>query len=510
MKILLSEQIREADAYTIKYEPIASIDLMERAAKKIADWIAKHFEADRKINIFAGPGNNGGDGLALARILTDKGYNCFVFVPVFNSKQSPDFLINKERLITQGKATIQYLDATDNLPSFNNADVIVDGLFGTGISRPLHGFAAKIVEHINRADENVQIVAIDLPSGLFGEDNTANTSGTIIRAHHTLTFQCPKLAFMFPENHVYVGDWHILSIGLHPGFIDSAPSPYSIIEEQHIARLLKPRKKFSHKGTFGHGMIVAGSKGKMGAAVLSARAALRAGVGLLTVVAPECGNDIIQSSVPEAMTSPSGKDCIEAIDLVYGTTAIGIGPGIGKDEITARSLKGLLKNCKLPMILDADALNIISEHRDLLKLLGKDTILTPHPKEFERLAGTSENSYQRLQTQVSFSKKHNVIVVLKGAHTSVSFPDGSCCFNTTGNPGMATAGSGDVLTGIILSFLSQGYSPNESALLGVYIHGLAGDLAGIKISMESMVSGDIINNISDAFCQLNRVKKRIQ
>lgn len=509
MKILLSEQIREADAYTIKHEPIASVDLMERAAKALAEWIVNHFEADRKISIFAGSGNNGGDGLALARILTDKGYNCFVFVPVFNSKQSPDFLINKERLDKQGKVTIQYLEATDNLPSLDNSAVIVDGLFGTGLSRPLKGFAAKIVEHINLASEIAQIVAIDLPSGLFGEDNTQNQGGAIIRAHHTLTFQCPKLAFMFPENHVYVGDWHILSIGLHPVFMESLSSNYSLIEEQYIAQLLKPRNKFSHKGNFGHGMIVAGSKGKIGAAVLSARAALCAGVGLLTVTIPECGNDIMQTSVPEAMTSTSGKEYIDSIDLVSGTTAIGIGPGIGKDEITARSLKGLLKNCKLPMVIDADALNIISEYRDFLKLISKDTILTPHPKEFERLAGTSENSFQRLQVQISFSKKHNVIVVLKGAHTSVSFPDGSCYFNTTGNPGMATAGSGDVLTGIILSFLSQGYTPKESALLGVYIHGLAGDLAGLNISLESMISGDIINNISDAFCQLNRVKKRI-
>jgi NAD(P)H-hydrate epimerase len=348
-----------------------------------------------------------------------------------------------------------------------------------------------------------KVISIDIPSGLFGENNSHNNSLNIIRAEKTLTFQFTKLAFLFPENETFVGDWEVLPIGLHPEAIDQTESKFFYLTKEFISGKMEKRSKFSHKGTYGHALLIAGSYGKMGAAVLASKACLRAGVGLLTSHIPQRGYEIVQISVPEAMISidPSETVFSEVPDL-SAFSAIGAGPGLGQKPETTVALKTLLQAKSAKLVLDADALNILAENQDWYQLLPENTILTPHPKEFERLAGQSANSWERLQKQLQFSSQFQVIVVLKGAHSCISFPDGRAFFNGTGNPGMATAGSGDVLTGILLGLLAQGYSAEDAALIGVYLHGVSGDLAATQFGQQAMIAGDIVDQMGNAFLQM--------
>jgi hydroxyethylthiazole kinase-like uncharacterized protein yjeF len=362
--------------------------------------------------------------------------------------------------------------------------------------------AAELIRKINMS--GAKIISIDIPSGLFGEDNSANNYENIVKADFTLSFQFPKLSFMFAENTHYAGNWEVLNIGLNSNIISSSFSPYVFIENTDIAPLLKTRSKFDHKGDFGHGLLVAGSLGKMGAAIMGAEAALRTGIGLITCHLPACGGIIVQSSLPESMVIiDKSENYISDIGKTDIYNAVGVGPGLGVEPDSQKALFSLLSECKKPMVIDADALNILSVNKEWLSLLPEGTILTPHPKEFERLAGKTDNSFDRLRRQVEFSKEYNCIVVLKGAHTSVTTPEGRVMFNSTGNPGMAKGGSGDVLTGIILSLLAQGYTPENAAVTGVYLHGLAGDIAANELSIESIIASDIINCIGKAF---NRIR----
>ncbi|MFM7850436.1 MAG: NAD(P)H-hydrate dehydratase, partial [Flammeovirgaceae bacterium] len=376
----------------------------------------------------------------------------------------------------------------------HNFDIIIDAIFGSGLSRPASGVYAQVMNAIN--ESKAKVVAVDVPSGLYVNKHS---SGDIVKAHYTVSFQLPKLAFLLPENEKYVGEWAVVDIGLSKDFVRNTNCDYFFVDKKSTGKLLKPRHRFSHKANYGHALLLAGSYGKIGACVLAARAALRAGVGLLTIGSPKCGYNILQTSVPEAMVQPDEADkyLSKLSELNYQT--VGVGPGIGKHPETAEVLKNLLSNFRQPMVLDADALNILAENSSLFSFVPKNSILTPHPKEFERLIGRWGNDFERLEKQKQLSKQYHWVIVLKGANSSITSPRGEVFFNSTGNAGMATAGSGDVLTGILTALLAQGYESTEAAVLGVYLHGLAGDLAAYDIGQDSLMASDIITYLPQAF-----------
>jgi len=504
LKIFSSEQIRKIDAYTIKNEPITSIDLMERAAGAIFDWIRQHFDTKIPVVVLAGTGNNGGDGLATARLLAGIGFRVMVFQVLFSDKISGNCRINLERLSLQGKADIREVRQASDFPEPEKNSLVVDALFGSGLKRPLEGEFVELVKKVNHS--GAAVISIDIPSGLFGEDNTGNNPGHIVRADYTLSLQFPKHSFFFAENQDFTGEWTILPIGLHPVMIQQEKTPYYYITEAFIREHYKPRKKFSHKGTFGHALLISGCYGKMGAAVLASGACLKTGVGLLTTHVPKLGNDILQTSVPEAMISLDQSDILFSNPPdIDSYNAIGIGPALGCRNNSKNGFHHLIKKSGKPLVIDADAINILGENREWIREIPPYSILTPHPKEFARLTGQEfENGFGRHLKQIEFALENRLIVVLKGAYTSIALPDGSCYFNSTGNPGMATAGSGDVLTGVILSLLAQGYDPDIAAILGVYLHGLAGDLAAGEMGEEALTASDLINHLGDAFLTLSK------
>jgi hydroxyethylthiazole kinase-like uncharacterized protein yjeF len=498
MKIFTAEQVRKIDSYTIENEPIASIDLMERASVQITSWLVEMFDNSHPFLFLIGPGNNGGDGLAVARMLREKNYLVEVMLIRISEKLSADARINLDRLRQMPGIKIREVEEVSTPITADTGTIVVDAIFGSGLKRRVGGLARDVITHVN-ALPNLRI-AIDIPSGLFGEDNTDNDRNAIFKSDFTLALQAPSLSFFFAENQAYVGNWDVLPIGLHPKILEEEESAWHYIHDRHASNLLKPRMKFAHKGTFGHCLLVAGCYGMMGAAVLAARACLRSGTGLVTGHVPRFGYKILQTTVPEALISIDESDIIfTGVPGLEPFSAVGIGPGLGCKPNTGRAILELIKTVKVPLVMDADALNLLSAHPEWIALLPEDTIITPHPREFERLAGKAENGYARVRMQIDFARRHKIFVVLKGAHTSIACPDGSCWFNTTGNPGMATAGSGDVLTGIILSLLGQGYLPRDAAILGVYLHGLAGDLASEAFSEESLIAGDIIEYLGNAF-----------
>ncbi len=504
MKILSIEQTREADAYTILHEPISSIGLMERASKGCTDWICNNIDIQKKIIIFCGLGNNGGDGLAITRLLYEKKYSVNVCVVRYSDKCSGDFTINYNRLVSIPEVKICEIKNICELPELKKYDVVVDALIGSGLTKPMDGLLADVILELNKL--KAFKIAIDIPSGLFG-DSSVQQDAVVFSAEHTLTFQSPKYSFLFPENDKYVGEWNVIPIGLHKDFIAQTETKNFLTTSEIISQLFKTRNKFAHKGNFGHALLISGSYGKMGAALLGAKACLRTGIGLLTVHIPESGYEIMQTGVAEAMVSIDSDEKIFTDSIEQKTfNAIAVGPGIGQDEKTKFALKQLMCGTSKPMIFDADAINILGADRLLLDYIPNGSILSPHVKEFERLTDKAKNDFHRNDLQREFAIKHQVYVILKGAHTSVACPDGSCYFNTTGNPGMATAGSGDVLTGILLGLAGQGYSSLEICLLGVYLHGLSGDIAAESKSYEAMIAGDIIEYLGNAFRLIEKNK----
>lgn len=494
MKILSAAETRQADAYTIENEPIASIDLMERASIAFTKIFTGLYDSSRKVRIFCGTGNNGGDGLAVARLLLKQKYQVDTYLVNFQGKGSDDFLINYERLKKKQKPKI--LNEKEIFPRFESDDVIIDAIFGSGLTRPVEGYYAQIISEINEKANH--IVSIDIASGLFAD--SSSLKGAVIKPSLTISFQMPKLAFMIPENEDFVGRWEIADIGLNQEFINNTKGNYYLLTHDLVKDTLIKRKRFAHKGDFGKAIMLTGGMGKMGAAVLGARACMRTGAGLLTMQIPQCGYEIIQTSVPEAMVSVDiHKDYLTQYPDLSPYNAIGIGPGIGTHPDTTKMIYKLLENYTKPLVIDADAINIIGKNRFLLEKLPPGSILTPHLKEFERITEPCQNHYERLELQQKFSEKYKVIIVLKGAHSSVSLPDGRIYFNSTGNPGMATGGSGDVLTGILTGLMAQNYDPAAVALLGTYLHGLAGDEAASKNGMESVIASDIIDNIPQAY-----------
>ncbi|MFB6342368.1 NAD(P)H-hydrate dehydratase [Saccharicrinis sp. FJH62] len=491
MKLFTADQIRSLDKYTIENEPISSIDLMERASGKLFRVIKKLFKQDTEIAVFAGPGNNGGDGLALARLLTNDDYTVSVYLFTKTDKLSPDCKTNYDRLISIGVQP-ETVNPT-KLPGLENK-VVIDAIFGSGLSRKAEGTYSKVIQFINQ--NKCTVISVDVPSGLFCESNSDNDPESIIQAHYTISFQVPKMAYLFAENEQFTGHVIVEDIGLMREAMDKTPSPYKLIDKADAAYTLKKRKKFSHKGTYGHALLLAGSYGKMGAAILSSKACLKSGVGLLTTHVPKCGYDIFQTAVPEAMACIDRSEyLISGLPDLSPFNAIAIGPGIGTKPNTVSLMKDLLEQYSGDMVIDADGLNILSQNKELLEKLPPHTILTPHPGEFARLFGSYKDGFERMQRQIELSKQYNCIIVLKGAHTAVTNPEGECHFNTTGNPGMATAGSGDALTGMILSFLSQGYPAFEAAKLAVWLHGKSADMFVLNQGMEALTATDIINGI---------------
>ncbi|HHU99175.1 MAG TPA: NAD(P)H-hydrate dehydratase [Bacteroidales bacterium] len=501
MKIFTSAEIREIEAATIRLEPVTPAGLMERAATALFQQVKDIVAPERKINVFAGPGNNGGDGLVLARLLHEDGYVVRVFVIETGSARSSELNLNAERLERSGIIPVTITDP-GQVPAIWRDEVIIDAIFGTGLRKSPSGVAAGVIQRIN--ETGAFVISVDVPSGLFCEDNQDSDRDSIVRASKTLTFQFPKLSFMFAGNGIYTGEWEVIDIGLHTDTISSMATPCHYVLRETVRPMIRKRNKFDHKGTYGHALLIAGSYGKAGAATLSAGAALRSGAGLVTVHTPSSAVLALQAALPEAMVSPdSGTGNVTALPDLKPYNAIGVGPGLGTDPDTASVLRELLKNISVPLILDADALNIIAQNREWLDLLPPLTVLTPHPGEFRRLTGTTSTDFRLVQEQREFAVRYRCVVVLKGAHTSVALPDGTLFFNSTGNPGMATGGSGDVLTGIITSLLAQGYDPSDAAVAGVYLHGLSGDIALRIHSEEAVIAGDILMNIGRAFRETN-------
>lgn len=504
-KLFTSAQIKHIDAYTIENEPITSTDLMERAAGALFNWFRKKFPKETQFIFFIGPGNNGGDGWALARLLFHAGFNNIrLYLTGTSQKISPDSVINRNKVIEETNIPIHEIKKENQFPYILPDDWIVDSLYGSGLSRQLDGLSLSLVNYLN-SSQKAGIVSIDIPSGLFGEDNTNNNPEGIIQANYTLSFQFPKLSFFFAENEKFTGQWIILPIGLHPDIISSEPSPYEYSSPDDLKSILKPRLRFSHKGTYGHALLIAGSYGMMGAAVLAAKAAIRSGAGLVTCHVPHLGYDIIQSSVPEALVSIDESDLMfTGISQLEKYSAVAVGPGINTKTNTKRALLWLIENCKVPLIIDADGLNILSENKEWLSKLPENTILTPHPKEFDRLTKNHTTHYHRFFAAKELSEKYKLIVILKGANTCICSPDGMSWFNTTGNPGMAKGGSGDILTGIIVSLLAQGYPPPEASKIAVFVHGLAGDLVLNKRGYHATSPTDIINKLGKALKKIEK------
>jgi len=500
MKILSTSQIKEWDAHTIQEQSITSIQLMERAASAFTKWFLEHFTdtENTTIKIFCGTGNNGGDGLAIARLLHRKFYNVELFCCQISSNTAPDFDENFKRLPRRNAIPTFTIDVNSSFPELSQQDIVIDAIFGAGLNRDITGHWALLLEHINKS-EAIKI-AIDIPSGLYAD---RPTTGPVLAADYTLSFQLPKLAFFFSENADKLGVCHIQPIGLSSIFLQRTNTPFYFIEPNLISTIYKSRKKFDHKGTFGHALLIGGSHGKIGAINLAATACLRSGVGLVTVHAPKCAYNILQIGIPEAMVSVDSHQYYYSNNPSLGFyKAIGIGCGLDQKMESQTAFLELIQNSTIPLVIDADALNILSKHADWMPLLPVNSILTPHPKEFERLFGPSDNDFERNQIQREQAIKLKVFIVLKGAHTCIATPDGTCYFNTTGNPGMGTAGSGDVLTGIITALIAQGYMPKNAAILGVYLHGLAGDLAAQEMGQASLIASDISRFLGKGFLSI--------
>lgn len=502
MKLLSAKQIKKADAFTIQNEPIASIDLMERAARAFTNKFLELYKVSKLcVGVVAGVGNNGGDGLAIARLLDQMEAQVKVFVVGERQKATSDFEINLERL-TSKNIPVTWFEDEKSLEPILNAEIIVDAILGTGVSRRTDGLYQKVIELINQSGK--EVVSVDVPSGLYCDEPNA-TNDAIVNATHTITFQQPKISFLLPESGKFCGTVHVVDIGISKKFLEQVPCLHFLTEKKDIASFnIFHRNKFSHKGNFGHLVLAAGSLGKGGAAVLSAKAALKSGVGLLTVRSPRANVALLQTSVCEAMcVADEEQNFISSIASDFAT-AFAIGPGIGTHEKTAKALLQFLQHNHKPLVLDADALNILAQHKSREKLFSHQTVITPHPKEFDRLAGSSNNTFERLQKAKELSAQYNIVVVLKGGHTAIIHPSGKTFFNSTGNAGMATAGSGDVLTGMIGSFLAQGLNAFDAAVAGVFLHGLSGDLAAKETTEMCLTASDLIRFLPSAVKQILR------
>jgi len=501
MKIFTNDALRLIGDKTIDKQNITMLDLIERAASAVTYELISRWRTSKRFVIFAGPGDNGADALAVARMLYEQGYRPEVYL--FNIKSahlSECCLTNRDRLVETAGNNIDFVEVIQNFtpPELNETDVVIDGLFGSGLRAPLKGGYTALVQYINASD--AYVVSIDMPSGMFGEHNIDVDRRNIINADLTLTYHAHRLSFYFAENAKHVGEVQVLDIDLDAESVAKTPADYFLFERDNAHELMMPRNPFVNKYDNGTVLLVAGSYGMMGAAVLSARSALRTGAGLVTVHAPRCGYQVIQTAIPEALFEPDINEIVtSAIDSRRQSySVVALGPGIGTNDETLEAVDAFLKNFRRPCLLDADALNCIARRPMLLKNIPPRSVITPHAGEFDRLFGKHTTDEERLKRAIDVSRVYNITIVLKGHYTMIVRSDGKVYINSTGNPGMATPGSGDVLTGVIAALIAQGYNPDWAVVLGVYLHGMAGDMAAQQQGVYGMIASDIIDNMGKA------------
>lgn len=500
MKIFSKEQHYQCDSITAKKQGISSFDLMERAGIEIFNWLHLRLQgAQMPIHVFCGIGNNGGDGLVLARHLLQHGYNVITYVVNCSDKRSKEFLINYDRIKDVTKDWPKLLKCQEEFPEIGVEDIIVDAVFGIGLNRPAQDWVQDLFKHFKTS--KAFTLSIDVPSGLYLDKVPEDENG-VVWANYTLSFMTAKLVFFLPETAKYTVQWEILDIGIDQEYYITTQTDVELIGKQEVIQMYRPREKFAHKGIFGHSLIIGGSYGKMGSVVLSSRAVLSSGAGLVTAFIPKCGYNVLQTAFPEAMViTDEDEKMITNIQFTIEPTVIGLGMGIGTESKTIEAFKVFLKNNDKPLVIDADGNNILSKNKALLKLLKTPTVLTPHPKELERLIGTWKDDFDKLDKTKAFAKKHKMVLVIKGAHTIIVFEE-KIYINSTGNPGLATAGSGDVLTGIITGLISQGYSSLAAAIFGVYLHGKSADIAIEDFGYESLIASYIIQYLGVAYLDL--------
>lgn len=500
MKIFSAKQLKEADLITLEKQGITTTDLMERAATQVFNEIHASLKgAKTPVKIFSGIGNNGGDGLVIGRLLLEQGYEVSVYVVNYSDNRSRDFLVNYDRFKNITKNWPVLLASEEDFPEIKAQDLVIDAIFGIGLNRPLIEWTANLIKFIN--ESGAFVISIDMPSGMLADEASVDT-GSIIRANHTYTFQAPKLAFFLPETGSFTGNLQVVDIGLDQEFLFMTRPLANLIGKPAARGMYRQREKFSHKGSYGHALMIGGSYGKIGSICLSATACLRSGAGMATIFAPRCSYHILQTALPEAMLiTDEGEEYLTDINFDLNPSVICFGVGAGTEEKTLNAFRALLEKVNRPMIIDADGLNLLARNKDLLKKVPKDSILTPHPKELERLIGSWADDYEKIEKAKKFAIQYQLILVIKGAH-SITITEEEIFINNSGNPGMATAGSGDVLAGVITGLISQGYSPKNAAVFGVYLHGRAGDLAARNLGFESLLAGDITSYLGEAFLDL--------
>lgn len=499
MKIFNTKQIYAADQYTLKEQKIKSIDLMERASLALFNWLHLRLGGNPlKINLFCGIGNNGGDGLALARHLWEHGYSIEVYIVNYSDKRSEDFLENLKKL-KERKIWPNYIDEASEFPKITPGEIIIDAIFGIGLNRKPDPWLSNLIQSINKS--GLYVLSIDIPSGLYMDKHTDHIK-SIIKANMVLSFQVPKLIFFLPDTNVYCREWEVLDIGLSPTYLQDTESKVSLIHKVEVLQHYKYREKFAHKGSYGHSLLIGGSYGKIGAVSLASRACIGSGSGLVTTYIPKCGYIPLQVGVPEVMVlTDTEEQEIGKIDFKLTPTVIAIGMGMGTSKKTATAFANFIQHNKEPLVIDADGINLLSENLSLLAHLPPKTVITPHPGELKRLLGSWHNDFEKLEKAKQFSKDTSCILIIKGANTTVVYQD-SIYINTSGNPGMATAGSGDVLSGIITSLIAQQYEPLFASKFGVYLHGLSGDIAATQLGLEALTASSIINTLGLAFKEL--------
>jgi len=500
MKIFAKEQIYQGDILTTQRQNISPTDLMERAGTQIFNWLHIRMQgAQVPIHVFCGIGNNGGDGLVIARHLITHGYNVFTYVVNCSDKRSKDFLTNYDRIKNVTKDWPTLLSCKDDFPQIHQDDIIIDAVFGIGLNRASDDWVKALFQHFRNS--KAFTLSVDMPSGLYPDKVPEDENG-VVWANHTLSFASPKLVFFLPDTAKFTQQWEVIDIGLDPEFLMTTETEAELISKYEVLPMYQPREKFAHKGTYGHSLIIGGSYGKIGSVVLASRAALVAGAGLVTSYIPKCGYNVLQTALPEAMViTDAEEDVLSNISFDIEPAVIGIGIGIGTDKKTISAFETFLNENKKPLVIDADAINILSSKKALLKLLPENTVLTPHPKELERLLGSWKDDFDKLKKAKAFVKKHKLVLVIKGANTIVVFQD-KLYINTTGNPGLATAGSGDVLTGIITGLISQGYDAIVAAIFGVYLHGRSADIALEDFGYQSLIASHVIDYLGEAYIDL--------
>ena len=505
MNIFSAEQLYQADQVTVQKNGITTLDLMEHAGTQVFNWLHTRMQgAQVPVRIFCGIGNNGGDGLVLARHLIQHGYNVHTYVVNCSDKRSKNFLVNYDRVKQVTKNWPILIRDESGFPDIHRDDVVVDAIFGIGLNRCMGGWVKGMVQHLNNS--GAFILAIDMPSGLYA-DAPIEDPEAIVKANHTLSFQLPKLAFFMPSTGHFTQTWEAIDIGLDPEFMMTQPPQATLLHKQHILSWYKPRGKFAHKGSFGHSVIMGGSYGKIGAVVLATQAALRIGSGLVSAHVPKCGVTVLQTAVPEAMvTSSKGEEGLDDLTVPDAGFTYGLGMGMGTSAASLKALETFLQAQNEPIVLDADALNLLASKQELYAEIPQQSVLTPHPGELKRLIGEWSDDFDRLAKTQEFANKYKLIVLIKGAHSAVCF-EGGTFINSTGNPGMATAGSGDVLAGMITGLIAQGYPSWQAAAMGVYLHGSAGDLAVHDLGYQALLASDIAAKIGPAYIKLFEIEK---